>query len=88
MICFLRARKDAMRDCLSAMEALTQHLTNTADIDNTDIVKRKNLKSGGKRLSLGRETFYGICFIISIGILDMVILILVKRAMMKRFILH
>ncbi|WP_188384410.1 hypothetical protein [Ornithinibacillus halotolerans] len=44
MICFLRERKDATSDCLRAMEAIMKHLTNRADIDNTDIVKRKNQK--------------------------------------------
>lgn len=44
MICFLREGKDATRDCLLAMEALMKQLTNRADFDNTDIVKRKNQK--------------------------------------------
>jgi len=44
----LRARKDAIRDCLSAMEALMKHLTGTKDIDNADYTMRKSPDKWGQ----------------------------------------
>lgn len=44
----LRARKDAIRDCLSAMEALMKHLTDAKDIDNADDTMRKNPDKWGQ----------------------------------------
>lgn len=38
----LRARKDAVRDCLSAMEALMKYVTNTHDIKEADKALRAN----------------------------------------------
>lgn len=44
----LRARKDAIRDCLSAMESLMTHLTGTIDIDNADRLMRENPEKWGQ----------------------------------------
>lgn len=44
----LRARKDAIRDCLSAMEALMKHLTNANDIDHADEIMRADKEKWGQ----------------------------------------
>jgi len=44
----LRARKDAIRDCLSAMEAIMKHLTGAKDIRNADDIMRKNPDKWGQ----------------------------------------
>lgn len=44
----LRARKDAIRNCLSAMEALMKHLTDTKDIDNACDTMKKNPDKWGQ----------------------------------------
>lgn len=45
----LRARKDAIRDCLSAMEALMKHLTNAKDIDQADLLMRADSEKWGQK---------------------------------------
>ena len=44
----LRARKDAIRDCLSAMEALLKHVTNTNDIKDADKLIRSDENKWGQ----------------------------------------
>ena len=43
-----RARKDAIRDCLSAMEALMNYLTGTNDISEADKIMRDNENKWGQ----------------------------------------
>lgn len=44
----LRARKDAVRDCLSAMEALMKQVTNTHDIKHADKIIRDDEENWGQ----------------------------------------
>ncbi|XQY91888.1 hypothetical protein ACNRWW_20800 [Metabacillus sp. HB246100] len=44
----LRARKDSIRDCLSAMEALMKHLTKANDIDHADEIMRADKEKWGQ----------------------------------------
>lgn len=44
----LRARKDAIRDCLSAMEALMKHVTHTTDIKDADRIMRDDPETWGQ----------------------------------------
>lgn len=48
-----RARKDAIRDCLSAMEALMKKITNTKDIKDADKYLRNNSLKWGPREIIG-----------------------------------
>ncbi|MFD2368877.1 hypothetical protein ACFSO0_02505 [Brevibacillus sp. GCM10020057] len=45
-----RARKDAIRDCLSAMEALMKKLTNTKSIDDADRLMRADRETWGPKV--------------------------------------
>lgn len=44
-----RARKDAIRDCLSAMEALMKHITNSKDVKGANILMLDNLEMWGPK---------------------------------------